>query len=106
MAGAVLVREGCGISMNGSNFVFIIDTIRPFLAERSPEVLRKAYQLYEEGMDAVSVKELTGGEFHQFCQAVSDAFAEYLRRDPHPALTGTWRELLTALDSDPRRCTG
>lgn len=104
MAGAILIGEKTGVSMSGVEFDHLVEAIRPFFATNSSAIVDEVYSPVDEGgMDFISVQSLSPDAFNSFRSAVLAAFKDELKRNPNSQFQNVWNEVLTKLDSDPRR---
>ncbi|GFE80219.1 hypothetical protein GCM10011487_22190 [Steroidobacter agaridevorans] len=103
MAGAILLREGRGVSMSGLAFDHILDAIRPIVESHNAALARRVWEPVDEGcMDFISFEDLNSDEFGVFYESVRDAYARELDVNPDAPFKPIWKELIEMLSADAR----
>jgi hypothetical protein len=103
MAGAILVSENIGVSLNSLDFDHIIEKIRPFFSVGKDVFRDEIYNPVDEGgMSFITLVEQSEDGFIAFFQAATTAYQNELQERPLSARRGAWEELMQALRSDPR----
>lgn len=103
MAGAIIVSESAGVSLNGLEFAHIIDAIRPILSVHDNSLVNQIWEPVDEGgMDFISVESLNVAGYQAFYESAREANARELQTNPASPFKRAWGELLETLSADPR----
>jgi hypothetical protein len=106
MAGAILVAENIGISLNSSAFDHIIEKIRPNFGSGEDFFRDEIYSPVDDGgMSFISLREQNSDGFNAFVRAASIAYEREIGQQALSYYRHSWDELMTALRSDPRART-
>ena len=103
MAGAILLAENNGVSLNSLDFDHIIEKIRPNFRDSEDLVRDEIYSPVDDGgMSFISLKEQNSDGFNAFVRAALIAYESEISEQPLSSHRSSWDELMTALRSDPR----
>jgi hypothetical protein len=103
MAGAILLAENNGVSLNSLDFDHIIEKIRPNFRDSEDLVRDEIYSPVDDGgMSFISLKEQSPDGFNAFFRAALIAYESETGEQPLSSYRSSWDELMTALRSDPR----
>ena len=104
MAGTILINDTISVAMSGVEFEHVVEAIRPFLSAKNSAIVDEAYNpLDEGGMDFISVETLNIEDFNVFCDAALSAFGDEMTKNSITEFQSVWNEVLSNLNSDPRR---
>lgn len=103
MAGAILVSDKNGVSLNSLDFDYIIEKIRPHFQVGEELLREEIYSPVDEGgMSFISLKEQSDEGFKAFLRATSLALEHDEREQAFSARKKSWEELVMMLRADPR----
>ena len=100
MAGAIIISENEGLSLNAGEFDYIIEKIRENFADEDYSIREEIYSPIDEGgMSFVSLKDRSDKEIRAFSRAAQVAYDKEARERPHSDRMALWEALLSALRS-------
>lgn len=103
MAGAILVANNVGVSMNSVDFDYITEKIRSNFNKEEAAIREEIYSPVDDGgLSFISLTEQSDNGFNAFVRAASIAYESELKERPKPERWKCWDELMRTLRADPR----
>jgi hypothetical protein len=103
MAGAIIISENNGLSLNSLDFDYIIQKIRESFVEEEYSIRDEIYSPIDEGgMSFVSLRDRSDKEFEAFSRAAQLAYDKEVKENPMSDRKASWDALMSALRSELR----
>lgn len=103
MAGFISIAKGKGVSMGTPGFDYVVKRTRRCFKPDEETIQGEIFgPLDDEAMSLIEVDTQGEDGFNAFYRATELAYSEAAREDPGNVPNSVWRELLLALQADPR----
>lgn len=100
MAGAIIISDNEGLSLNSGDFDYLIEKIRGNFLDEEHSIRDEIYSPIDEGgMSFVSLKDRSDKEIAAFLRAAQVAYDKEARERPVSDRMALWEALLSAVRS-------